>query len=198
MAREIPPLLQPCVMLRPLSLVATRASEHAVRLARTFRSGTDGGDGVDRLRGRPHAGFRSQSRAAVRLHRGFRGLDQRHRLRADQRRHCRGLIRAVLPQPPRHARLRHVGPGPHGAAGDHRRRHRRHDRPSAPEMDRRLRLTAPASRHRGAATGGARPGRHRHRAARCRHPRRIHQPRLPPLLFASRRKGRLASRPSSR
>ena len=49
---------------------------------------------------------------------------------------------------------------------------------------------APALRHRGAAAGGARPGRHRHRAARCRHPRRIHQPRLPRLFLASRREGR--------
>ena len=41
-----------------------------------------------------------------------------------------------------------------------------------------------------AAGGGARPGRHRHRAARFRHPRRIHQPRLPRLFCAVRRTGR--------
>ena len=66
----------------------------------------------------------------------------------------------------------HVGSGPHAAAGDHGGRHRRHHRPPAPEMDRRLRRAAPAPCHGGAAEGGARSGRHRHRAARSRHPRR--------------------------
>ena len=59
-------------------------------------------------------------------------------------------------------------------------------------------LGAQAPRHRGAAVGGARPGRHRHRAARFRHPRGIHQPRLPRLFLASGRRRPTASRPSSR
>ena len=56
---------------------------------------------------------------------------------------------AVLPQSPRDAGLRHVGPGAHGAAGGDRRRHRRHHRHAAAEMDRRVRVGAEASRHRG-------------------------------------------------
>ena len=51
-------------------------------------------------------------------------------------------------------------------------------------------LGAPALRHRRAPVGGAGPGRHRHRAARFRHPRGIHQPRLPRLFLASGPEGR--------
>ena len=83
-----------------------------------------------------------QSRAAVRLHRSPCRVRQRHRLRHGQRRHCGGGFRAVLPQPPRRARLRPVGPGAHAAAGGDRRRHRAHHRAPPAEMGRRLRVGA--------------------------------------------------------
>ena len=116
----------------------------------------------------------------------------------DQRRHCGGLLRAVLPQSPRDARLRHVGSGAHAAAGGDRCRHRPHHRPVAEKMGRRVRMGTEAPRHCGSAVGGARPGRHRHRAARFRYARGIHQPRLPRLFFAFRTNRPTASRPSSR
>ena len=171
-------------------LSADNENEHAVRLARNFRSGSHDSDGVDRLPCRPAFRCRAQSRAAVRLHRRPRKLRQRHHLRHDQRRHCGGVFRAVLSQSPRDARLRHVGPGAHAAAGGDRCRHRPHHRPVAEKMGRRVRMGTEAPRHRGSAVGGARQGRHRHRAARFGYARGIHQPRLPRLFFAFRRTGR--------
>ena len=99
-------------------------------------------------------------------------------------------FRAVLSQPPRRARLRHVGPGAHAAAGGDRGRHRAHHRPPPAEVGRRICVAEEASCHRRPPVGRARSGRHRHRAARCRYPGRIHQPRLPRLFRAIRRAGR--------
>ena len=100
------------------------------------------------------------------------------------------LFRAVLPQPPCGARLRHGRSGAARHAVGDRGRHRRHHRPAAAKNDGCVRVGAQALCHGRAAVGGARPVRHRHRAARFRHPRGIHQPRLPRLFLASRRQGR--------
>ena len=77
-------------------------------------------------------------------------LRQRHRLRHDQRRHCGGRFRAVLPQPPRRrpattpsdlARMLLLAATAGGTAAHHRA--------AAAEMGRCVRVGAEASRHRG-------------------------------------------------
>ena len=176
---------------------ASDENGHAVELARNLWSGSYDSDGAGRLPCRPAFLSRSQSRAAVRLHRRSCRFRQRHRLRHGLRRHCGGVISAVLPQPSRHARLRHVGPGAHAAAGGYRRRHRADHRPVAAEMGRCVRVGEEASCHRGPAVGRARSGRYRHRAARFRYPRRIHQPRLPRLFRSCPTSRPTATRPSS-
>ena len=107
-------------------LSADNENEHAVRLARSLRSGSDDSDGVDRLPCRSAFRRRAQSRAAVRLHRRPREL----RISGIASGMISaviavGVFRAVLPQSPRDARLRHVGPGAHAAAGGDGCRHRR-------------------------------------------------------------------------
>ena len=94
-SEESLPPMQPTVT--PQDLFSWKSeNRHAVQLARDLRSGSHRNHGIDRhcCRSSPHR--RSQSRAAVHLHRRVRGFDQRPCLRHGQRRHCGGGLRAVV------------------------------------------------------------------------------------------------------